>query len=299
MFRLAHISDVHLGPLPDIAMRQLASKRITGYVNWRVNRHRHHGAGTVEDIVASIAEHEPSHLAITGDLINLGLDSEIEQAREWLSTLGPPDDISVVPGNHDAYVPGSFHRACDAWRPWMEDDKPATKPHPFPYLRVRGNIALIGVSSARASAPFMATGYFRNHQALALTALLEQTERDGLCRVIMIHHPPVRRATAFHKRLVGIDRFQRVVRKCGADLVLHGHTHLPTLSWIRGAAGKVPVVGVAAAGQGPGGLLPAAQFNMFEIDGGPRKWQIKHARHGLGGRQSGVSQLSAEMLEPV
>ena len=30
----------------------------------------------------------------------------------------------------------------------------------FPYLRVRGDVALIGVSTARATAPFMANGFF-------------------------------------------------------------------------------------------------------------------------------------------
>ncbi|TIO72439.1 MAG: metallophosphoesterase, partial [Mesorhizobium sp.] len=34
MLRLAHISDVHLGPLPDVTYRDLASKRVLGYVNW-------------------------------------------------------------------------------------------------------------------------------------------------------------------------------------------------------------------------------------------------------------------------
>ncbi|RVC83466.1 metallophosphoesterase, partial [Mesorhizobium sp. M4A.F.Ca.ET.022.05.2.1] len=41
MFRLAHISDVHLGPLPGVTYRELASKRVVGYVNWQRNRRRH------------------------------------------------------------------------------------------------------------------------------------------------------------------------------------------------------------------------------------------------------------------
>ena len=51
MFRLAHISDVHLGPLPPVTYRQLASKRITGYINWQRNRSKtfHDGALGVHD----------------------------------------------------------------------------------------------------------------------------------------------------------------------------------------------------------------------------------------------------------
>lgn len=297
MFRLAHISDVHLGPLPKVTLRQLASKRITGYVNWRVSRQRNHVAGTVGDIIADMEAHEPSHIAVTGDLINLGLDSEIEQARDWLHRLGAPDFVSVVPGNHDAYVPGAFARMADSWKPWMESDQVAAGTRPFPYVRVRGQIAIIGVSSARASAPFMATGYFRHDQALALSAILEETGRQGLCRVIMIHHPPFHRATAFHKRLVGISHFQRVVREKGAELVLHGHTHLPTLAWIEGKAAKVPVVGVSATCQAPGGHLPAAQFNLFDIETDGNGWQFSLTRRGLGKSGRGIADLSTEILK--
>lgn len=299
MFRLAHISDLHLGPLPDVSMRQLASKRITGYVNWRVNRHHHHGAGTVGDIMADIAVHRPSHIALTGDLINLGLDSEIEQARDWLADHGDPETLSVIPGNHDAYVPGAFNHLCDAWRPWMEGDGPvAVQAQPFPYMRVRADVAIIGVSSARATAPFMATGFFRNRQALATAALLREAGREGLCRVIMIHHPPLRGATAFHKRLVGIDRFQQVVRENGAELVLHGHTHLPTLGWIDGVENRVPVVGVAAAFQGFGGLRPPAQYNLISIEGKAGDWRIGLERRGIDRGHSGIGRITAGMLEP-
>ncbi len=38
MFVLAHLSDPHLGPLPRARMRELASKRMLGFVNWRRGR---------------------------------------------------------------------------------------------------------------------------------------------------------------------------------------------------------------------------------------------------------------------
>src|SRR5690606_10578756 len=148
-----------------------------------------------------------------------------------------------------------------------EGDAPAAQR--FPYLRVRGNVALIGVSSANATAPLMATGHFREAQAEALASLLRDTGARGLFRIVMIHHPPIAGATSLHRRLVGASRFRRVVGRFGAELVLHGHTHLPTLNWI----GPVPVVGVAAAGQGPGGRKPAAQFNLIEISGETGAWR--------------------------
>ncbi|MCO5063770.1 MAG: metallophosphoesterase [Rhizobiaceae bacterium] len=283
MFRLAHISDVHLGPLPDISYRELASKRMVGYVNWRRNRRHSMHDGIVASIVADIKAHEPDHLAVTGDLVNLALDAELEIARLWLETLGRPHDVSVVPGNHDAYVPGAFGKCCRAWQMWMTGDDQVAPPgrETFPYLRVRDNVALIGLTSARASAPFMASGYFKSGQARRLRAVLDETAKAGLFRIVMIHHPPVRAAVAQHKRLLGIGQFQRVARAHGAELVIHGHSHLPSLFHIEGPSGPIPVVGVAAAGQAPGGSKPAAQWNLFEIGGRPGHWSLKLTRRGL------------------
>lgn len=285
MFRLAHISDVHLGPLPDISYRELASKRMVGYVNWHRNRRHSMHDNIVGTIISDIKAHEANHLAVTGDLVNLALDAELEMARLWLETLGDPHDVSVVPGNHDAYVPGAFGKCCRSWQGWMSGDGQTALPgrDSFPYLRVRGKVALIGVTSARASAPFMATGYFKSGQASRLRSILDETRAAGLFRIIMIHHPPVRAAVPQHKRLLGIGRFQRVMRKHGAELVIHGHSHLPSLFYVQGPSDPIPVVGVAATGQAPGGSKPPAQWNMFEIGGRAKHWSLKLTRRGLTG----------------
>ncbi len=286
MFRLAHISDVHLGPLPAVAYRELASKRIVGYVNWQRNRRRLMHEGVLGPILDGIAAAKSNHLAITGDLVNLALNGEIEVARRWLEAIGDPHDISVVPGNHDAYVPGALDRICRSWAPWMtgDGDGPPAGRRDFPYLRVREKVALIGISTARATAPFMANGFFEEDQARRTAQLLDRAGADGLFRLVMIHHPPVRGAVPQHKRLFGIGRFQRMVARHGAELVLHGHSHLPTLFWIAGRDGPVPVVGVAAGGQGLGGHNPPAQFNLLEIGGEPGRWAVRLTRHGYAGQ---------------
>lgn len=298
MFRLAHISDVHLGPLPDVTYRDLASKRMVGYVNWQRNRRHVMHDGTLGSIVADISAHDPDHIAVTGDLMNLALDAEIELARQWLATLGSPEEVSVVPGNHDAYVPGAFDKACRAWSGWIGGDEatPADR-HSFPFLRVRGRVALIGVSSARATAPFMANGFFREDQSHRLGAILGKTRRRGLFRVVMIHHPPVRGAVSQHKRLFGIGLFQRTLLRHGAELVLHGHSHDPSLNWIEGPGGtRIPVVGVAAGGQSAGGSHCPAQWNLLEISGEPGAWALRLTRRGLTGTTIPVCQISQDDL---
>ncbi|WP_312794958.1 metallophosphoesterase [Tianweitania sp.] len=283
MFRLAHLSDIHLGPLPEVTVRQLASKRITGYVNWQRNRKGVLDDAVLDALTADIKKINPDHIALTGDLVNLALDAEIEVARLWLQEFGGSEAVSLVPGNHDAYVPGAFDKICVAWGKYMAGDgeKGPISRKSFPYLRVRGNVAFIGATSARASAPFMASGYFRDDQADRMRVLLDRAKKDGLFRVVMIHHPPVHGATAAHKRLFGIGRFQDVIREHGADLVLHGHTHLSTVHWIEGPKNRVPVVGVAAAGESVGEGKPLSHFNLFTISGEPDNWSIHMMRRGL------------------
>lgn len=299
MFRLAHFSDIHLGPLPELTYRQLISKRITGYINWHRSRRMSLDDDVIDHIVDDMLDQAPDHIALSGDLVNLALDQEIEVATAWLEGLGEPTNVSVVPGNHDAYVPGALDKVCKAWSPWMRGDgfNGAVTRYTFPFLRVRGQVAIIGLSSARATAPFMASGFFEDSQGAVLRRMLDKTAERGLFRVIMIHHPPVRGAAPAHKRLFGIGRFQRTIARHGAELILHGHTHLPTLYEIDGLHHKVPVVGVAAAGQTAGGKTPAAQYNLFTIDGEAGSWQVELVRRGTVFGAQSVSEISRQTLK--
>ncbi|KAA0972040.1 metallophosphoesterase [Aureimonas fodinaquatilis] len=282
MFRLAHLSDIHLGPLPEVSYRELASKRITGYINWQRNRKRAMFGDTLLEIVADMKRHRPDHVAVTGDLVNLATRLEVDGAREWLGDLGKPDWVSLVPGNHDAYVPGALARAFREWDAYMRGDAGLEQNDKrFPYMRIRGPVAIIGTSSAEATVPFMATGSFRRKQALATARLLAQARGLGLFRVVLIHHPPISGAAPWSKRLIGKQFFSRVIHDAGAELVLHGHTHLDTLYWLQGPGGtQVPVCGVPSASQNAGHRKPAARYNIFEIEGGPGEWSLTQRERG-------------------
>jgi 3',5'-cyclic AMP phosphodiesterase CpdA len=282
MFTLAHISDIHLGPMPDLSIFELMSKRITGYVNWHRTRRKQLFGNTLELLLRDVYKHAPSHVAITGDLVNLATDTEIIAAALWLRSFAKPEDVSIVPGNHDAYVPGALDRALEEWQPWVSPDSPRDDGHNFPYLRIRGDVAIIGLSTATASPPFMASGYFGRNQARRFARLLQDCGKAGLCRVVMVHHPPIHGATANYKRMIGIRRFGAALRLGGAELVLHGHTHLNTLHRLAGPHGAtVPVVGIASASQANGGHKPPAAYNFFHIDRQGDGWSILRERHAL------------------
>ena len=292
MFRLAHISDVHLGPLPHFRKRDLMSKRITGYLNWRRNRAKSLGNAVLATMIDDLHATKPDHIAMTGDLVNLSLDAELPAARLWMEALGEAKNVSYVPGNHDAYVIGALQKTTQNLADFIGDaDEPL-----FPSLRVRGDVALIGVNSARATPVFIAAGHVSDRQMQALKLVLEETGRQGLCRVVMIHHPPVRGAASRSKRLYGIRKFQRIIKVAGAELVLHGHTHLPTLNWISGPdKTKVPVVGVSAAAQSPGGKRPASGWNEFEIEQVETGFSIQLVRRQISG--DSASMIEVERLK--
>ena len=279
MFKIAHISDIHLGPLPHPALRQLAGKRITGYVNWKRNRKHALDGKYLENLLADMAGKKPDHIVVSGDIINLALPQEFENAARFLENLGEPAAVSAICGNHDAYVRGGLKAAIEKWRPYMSgDEMPADSPMEFPFIRRRGEIAIIGCNSAEATAPFMATGYFRTAQAKRLAKILEETR--GLCRVVCIHHPPIKGATRWHKRLIGGDLFRKTISVHGAELVLHGHTHLASTNSIMGPEGPVPVIGVPAAGNDEGRKKPAGRYNLFTIGKAGDNWSILHQAYG-------------------
>ncbi len=293
MFRLAHISDVHLTPLPPVSWIQLASKRITGYLNWKLNRERAITNDYFDTLLAHLEDAQPDHIAITGDLVNLSLPLEILRARDFLERMGTGETVSAICGNHDAYVPGALKRSLKAWETYVSsDDAKTTKIRDFPYLRVRGDVAIIGCNSAEATAPFMATGYFRRAQAKKLSQLLEQTK--GMCRIVMIHHPPIEHATPGHKKLHGIARFQKVIAQQGAELILHGHTHLATHNEISGPKNKVPVICVPAAGNSTGNLKPPGRFNLFDIERFNNGWRIHWTAKGVAAVNHEFETLSEE-----
>jgi len=305
MFQLLHISDIHLTPFAPPRFWQLFNKRITGWLNWQLNRSHALGGEILALMREDWQAQGADHLVISGDLVNLSLADEFIKMQQWLTEIGKPDDISLVFGNHDAYVPGAWRRACRIFAPWMTNEwmadnapQTATPPPPFPYVRQRGAVAIIGVNSAVATMPFSAKGVFDKLQAARLAAILQQTREKNLFRVVMLHHPPLHQATSRFKSLKGIGLFQQVIAAQGAELILHGHTHRPTLHFIHGPSGEVPVVGVASISQSFGGHKPAANYNLFQIERYETGWRCLLIRRAIINAQNEIGEIMRQELYP-
>lgn len=261
-FLLAHLSDAHIGPIPRPNLAELLGKRVTGYVNWLYKRANQHDMAALKNIVADMKAQAPDHVVMTGDIVNIGLPGEIALAKDWLDSLGAPQDVSFTPGNHDAYVPDVTGLVREVFAPWTTSEAAGEG---FPYLRRRGGVALIGLDTGVPTAPFVASGRLGAAQRAALGELLDQTRAEGLARVVFLHHPPHVNGA---KRLRGLDDaadFEAVIARHGAELVLHGHNHKPSLHRLPGPDADTPVVGVASASARLGGHRPSAAYNLYEI----------------------------------
>ncbi len=261
--RLAWLSDVHL-PVAGVPPRYWNLKRLLGWLNWQRKRRFIHTRETLDLVVSDLKDQKPDHVLVSGDLINLGLPAEYATAADWLRSLGPPDQVSIVPGNHDLYVnDAALREGLPLWQPYMTGDPgSATAGSAFPFLRRLGPVALIGVSSAIPAPVGFAIGSVDSHQRDRLEALLVSTRAEGLIRLVMIHHPPLPGLALPRRALLDAEAFAGLLARAGAELVIHGHNHTETCVTHAG----IPVIGAASASAARAyGKEPAARYHLISL----------------------------------
>jgi 3',5'-cyclic AMP phosphodiesterase CpdA len=280
-FTLAHLSDPHLAPLPAPSLRELIGKRATGYLHWTRTRHKIHRREVLDTLVADLRAQRPDHIAVTGDLVNIALEAEFAPARAWLESVGTSEHVTLVPGNHDAYARATRNRSAEIWGDYLRGDGALTAdPITFPFVRRRGPLALIGVSSAVPTPPFIATGWLGQAQRDALDGILSQLFSEQVFRVLLIHHPL--RSVSRHKRLTDSDELLVLLKRYGVELILHGHDHIHSTMWFDGPHGRIPAVGVPSASAIAHGHYPAAAYNLFSIERDGNAWQCEQTVRGFG-----------------
>jgi 3',5'-cyclic AMP phosphodiesterase CpdA len=287
VFSLAQVADPHVSPLPRPTPLELCNKRVLGYLSWTLRRKHIHRKEVLTALTADLVATAPDHIAVVGDLTNISLPAEFPPALEWLQGLGDPDRVSVVPGNHDAYVALPWSGTIALWRRYMRGDNAPADHAPrgvedHPWVRVRGPVAVLGVSTAVPTLPFFASGRVGRAQLARLESLLREHGRAGRYRVVLIHHPPIDALTKWRKRLTDSARFAEVIARAGAELILHGHTHEATVASMAGPDGPVPVVGVTSASSNGGEEEELrARYNIFRIERSNGAWRVDLEIRGL------------------
>ncbi len=276
-FTLAHLSDPHLPPLPKPRLIELAGKRAFGYVNWTRNRHKYQRREVLDALVADMKAQAPDHIAVTGDLVNLALEAEFAPARAWLDEVGPPDRVTTIPGNHDAYVRATSHRFGETFAPYLAGDDGRVG---FPSVRRRGPLALISLSTAVPTLPLMATGTLGRDQLASLEAVLERLATEDVFRVLLVHHPL--KSDARQKRMTDAPALLELLKRHGVELILHGHDHVHSTVWVEGPNGDIPALGVPSASALAHGRYPAAAYNLLRIEKDNAGWRCEQTVRSLG-----------------
>jgi 3',5'-cyclic AMP phosphodiesterase CpdA len=298
---IAHLSDLHLGPIAGFGVRYWNLKRASGYYNWSRRRHRIHRREIVDRLVADMLAQGPDHIAVTGDLVNIGLPEEHVQALAWLEQLGPPDRVTVVPGNHDIYSGIGRDPGTRRWAAYMCSDAQGATFTPtdceFPFVRVLGRVALVGANSAVRTPPMIAWGRMGRKQLAALAGALAALSDAQLFRVLLIHHPPLPGQCPRNRGLIDAAGMQSVLSRCGAELTVHGHNHVNTLVWTTGPAGAIPIVGVPSASIAHRHRdEPLGGYNLYRID--PAERSILLIGRGLVDPDGPVVELLSRQLSP-
>lgn len=270
-FLLAHLTDPHLvPPAKPWTLGDIVSKRLLSRLSWRRKRRFAHRTEVLSAIVADIRAQAPDHVAVTGDITNFADEGEFAAARSWFATLGATEDVTVSPGNHDALVARGHRTRFASWRPWFGDAEETG----FPYVRRRGPLAIVNLCSALPTPPLLAGGRLGAAQLSRLGKVLDDARREGLVRVVLIHHPPDRLAASARACLWDAAALGETLLRHGAELILHGHVHHPHPTTLPGPNGPIPVVGVSSASARTHGN-PQARWHGFRITGAGEAAQVE------------------------
>ncbi|MCC6523538.1 MAG: metallophosphoesterase [Polyangiaceae bacterium] len=274
--RIAHLSDLHLLCLDGAVPWRLFNKRLTGYANLRLRRGAIHRPGLLRAAAAAVRRHAVDHVVVTGDLTNLALEVEFQRVHELLAEeLGVPSSaLSVVPGNHDVYTRGAYvgRRFERYFAACMTSDLPAlavADGRGFPFVRLRGPLALIGLSSALPRVPFVAAGAIGEAQARALEAVLRHPEVRSRTPVLLQHHPWHGRAGVLRQLLEGLrDRHReaRALSDVASGLLLHGHLHRRVQRYLATPAGGLDAYGATSASLAHADAARRSGFNLYVFD---------------------------------
>jgi 3',5'-cyclic AMP phosphodiesterase CpdA len=279
--RLAHVTDVHLLSFDGARLRDFVNKRWAGGLNLLVNRGRHHLAEVFDALVDDINGLGVEQVACTGDVTNLSLAGEFRFARAHFDRLAVgPGNAFCIPGNHDNYIADVSGQFEEVFAPYCAPDPDWSWPDGsiWPAVRLRGDLALVGLTTSQASGLLMGHGTVGAEQLARLADVLRDPRLDDKLRVVVLHHPPAgRHAASFRRGLRDRDAFAEVIKAAGAELILHGHEHLDLRNQLAGPDGPIPVHGVQSGTYAIDSERRRARYRVYTIEAGTPRPRIARA----------------------
>lgn len=262
--RILHISDVHVQvDYDERPWRTIGWRRVAAQIELKLARRAKRYAQAPETLARLVGEairHEVDHVVLSGDLTALALDEEFEGVRKALGRLADdPTRLSVVPGNHDVFTPGSVRK--QRFEKWfghlLDSDLPELRGEgPWPHVRLVGDeVAVIGLCSARVPAvPGIAAGRVGPEQLEALLRICRHPRVKGRSIFVVVHHAPLRWNGRLDRRDHGLLDGAQLITACrmgGVASILCGHIHMRYTYEVQG--GPLVICGGSSTWQGQEG----------------------------------------------
>ncbi|MBK7950023.1 MAG: metallophosphoesterase [Deltaproteobacteria bacterium] len=124
VIRFAHLSDWHATTLVGAGRAAFRGKRLSGYASWAWSRRHHHDPAILEAALRDVRAQAVDRVLVTGDLTHISLPAEFDVARGQLERLGTPEQVFLIPGNHDCYVPVAPEQGWDRWAGYLRGLEP-------------------------------------------------------------------------------------------------------------------------------------------------------------------------------
>ena len=193
--------------------------------------------------------------------------------RDYLVRLGPPELISLSPGNHDSYAPEPWEETYAKWEEYLGGPGPLEAI--FPRVRLLGKVALVGLNTALSNLPPFAAGRLGLRQLHRLAETLARLRKEGFFRVVYLHHPPVSGVVSRRKALWDQKALEAVLVKEGAELILYGHAHKAACHKLETLWGKALVFGAPALTYVGKDHLRRARFYLFRLNPRERRFSFE------------------------
>jgi 3',5'-cyclic AMP phosphodiesterase CpdA len=244
--------------------------------NLLLHRRNEYRASVADAAVRDVKRQAVDHVVVTGDLTNLSLEPELARARALLQALDrPADEVSVIPGNHDVYTHGA--ERAGRFEHFLFDHLRGDQPGAlqqglggqaaYPYLRMRGCVAIIGLSTAVATPPLWATGRLGQPQLAQLAELLGRPEVMRRFVLVLLHHPPVPGvADGPLRRLEDAAAFRGVIARSRVDLILYGHEHFAHRRSLPSLRGETPCICAGSTSRVSKRRGKMGRYNIYDVD---------------------------------
>lgn len=242
MLRIAHLSDIHISS-PSMTLRKMwTGKRLLGGANMLLRRRHDYKNEFLAPIIKHVLEQNFDHVIVSGDLSTTALDAEFSFAKEQLLPLIQKEILTTIPGNHDIYTQKSEkQKRYEKYFSMCHGETQNGDAYPF-VRKVGEELAIIGVNTCLATGPLQAWGQIGERQLDAIGKRLE--ENKGKFRILVIHHHILDRVGTPGKPVRSLkdrDALLGMLRKAGAEMILHGHDHARYDYEVEGPDGPIPV----------------------------------------------------------